>query len=151
MHSNVRARVTAETKDQITVGVTHERCPGCDGRCGFLAFLPASQDAICLSKGHFRAFPEDNHGAIAGVGAGGQVSISVQSKTLIGLSSLVYLTPLLLMLLSAVACFRFYSQSDAAVAVCAGFGLVCGVVVVRLILVRLEQTHLAGTLFIKAR
>ncbi len=148
MHSNVSARVTAVTEDQISVGVMRELCAGCDGRCGFLALVPARDGGVCLSKRHFSSFPD---GELTAAGSGGHVSISVPSTTLIGLSSLVYLTPLLLMLLSAVACFRFYSQSDAAVALCAGFGLGCGFVVVRLLLGRLEQTHLAGTLLIKAR
>ena len=79
---------------------------------------------------------------------GSQITIMVQSGTLIALSSLVYLAPLILMLLSAVVCEMMISQSDSAVAGSAAFGLAVGLLAVKTVLSTLDQNRTSKTLLI---
>lgn len=143
IQSEVAARINGQSTDQLDLGVIRELCPGCDGRCGMFALLPPADSSIRVSKKHL-----DLTGCPA---VGESVTVAVSSSTLISLSSLVYLTPLVLMLLSMVACFWFYSRSDAALAIWAVSGLLAGLVAVQHIVRWLEQKHLTGTISIKAR
>ena len=142
MHSEIVARITAQSEHQIELQVCRQPCVGCDGRCG--AFFPGSTDSnsVPVSKSHVKSIVDD-------LDDGGQVKVGVSVRTLIGLSSLVYLVPLVLMLLSAIACFRYLSQSDSAVAVSAGFGLIGGLLIVKYLLSGIEKNQAAETLFIR--
>lgn len=141
MLSEIVACVTDHSDEHIALQVCRDPCVGCNGRCSAFFLANVADRPISVSIPCFK--PTFEHFDV-----GNQVKIGVPVKTLIGLSLLVYLAPLVLMLLSAVVCFRFISQSDVAVAISALFGLIGGLAVVRVLLTRLENTKAAEMLFI---
>lgn len=144
MQSEIAAQIAAQSDDQMQLNVVQELCPGCDGRCGAMTLKRPGNSRLSLRKRYIRNLQGNPV-------VGQQVTVAVPTATLIGLSLLVYLAPVSLMLLSAVTCFWFVSQSDATVAVWAGLGLVSGLIAIRLMVSRLEKANAAGTLVIKAR
>lgn len=122
------ASVASVDTEFVEVEVVREACAGCNGRClGFAAGnstikLPVVlvDDNVLLRKGDV-------------------VSLSTPRHTLIGFSLLVYLLPIVLMLLFAVACDIFVSSAELAVTAFALGGLAIGAAVSRIAISRFAQ------------
>lgn len=142
MQSEIVARVAAQNAEHLVLQVCRQPCAGCSGRCGAFFLADVANRPISVSRPYFKR--PNRHFDV-----GNQVKVGVPVETLIGLSLLVYLTPLVLMLLSAVVCFQFFSQSDIAIAISAVFGLIGGLTVVRFLLAMLEKKQAAEILFIR--
>ena len=109
----------------IDVKVEQTPCAGCHGRClGQLIGKDSNKSVRVL-----RQYIENQSANLA---VGDSVKISVTRGTLIGLSSLAYLVPVVLMLLFAVVCYGFVSRSEPMLAVMAMVGLAIGLVVCRI-------------------
>lgn len=142
MQSEIVAHITDQNDEHIALQVCRQPCAGCNGRCGAFSLAKVVDRPVLVSRPYLN--PLSGHFDV-----GSQVRVGVPVKTLIGLSSLVYLVPLVLMLLSTVVCSRVVSQSDVAIAISAGFGLIGGLIVVRFLLARLEKSQASETLFIR--
>lgn len=142
MCAEISAEVTEQSQQQVRLQVCREPCTGCDGKCLGMLFSRSEPNSVEVSRLHI----DSTSGQFT---AGDKVRVLVRPKTLIALSSLVYLAPLILMLLSAVACEMMISQSDSAVAGSAALGLVAGLAMVKAALARLELKRSSDTLLIK--
>lgn len=136
------AQITEQSEQQIRLRICRDVCTGCDGKCLGILLSRADQNSVVVG----RNLLDSESG---GFSAGNRVTVMVRSETLIALSSLVYLLPLVLMLLSAVACEMVVSQSDSAVAWSAVFGLVCGLALVKTVLSKLDHNRISQTLSIR--
>lgn len=142
MCAEITAEVTEQSEQQVRLRVCREPCAGCDGKCLGMLFSRTDQNAVEVNRNLLEIVTGE-------LTDGSQITVKVQSGTLIALSSLVYLVPLILMLLSAVVCEMMISQSDSAVAGSAAFGLAGGLLVVKTVLSRLDQNRTSKTLLIR--
>ena len=116
-----QALIVGTHEDHIDVKVQRATCAGCQGRCLGQLITHDNGKSIRLLRQHI----ESQHGDLA---VGDSVDLSVSRGTLIGLSSLAYLVPVVLMLLFAVVCYGFISRSESMVACMAVIGLIAGLV-----------------------
>lgn len=113
------ATVVALPEGAIDLSVHQAACAGCDGRCLGRLLSTGSAKSIRVQRIHIVGPADD-------LAVGDSLTMSVPRDTLIGLSSLAYLLPVVLMLLFAVVCFRYLSRSDLTLAVMALIGLGLG-------------------------
>ncbi len=142
MQSEITAQITEQNVGSLALKICRQPCAGCDGRCGAFTLGYDESQSISVSTPYIQYSPEKFE-------VGNQVKVGVPVKTLISLSLLVYLVPLVLMLSSAVACFLVYSQTDGAIAISAFFGLCSGLFITRFLLIIHERHQASDTLCIR--
>jgi positive regulator of sigma E activity len=115
------ATVVAVSECSVDLAVRRAACQGCNGRCLGQLLNSGPQQPVRIQRRQL-ATPADNFEV------GESLKLTVTGTTLIGLSSLAYLLPVVVMLLFAVGCYSFASQLDFAVAGMALIGLILGLV-----------------------
>ncbi|MEM7259596.1 MAG: SoxR reducing system RseC family protein, partial [Pseudomonadota bacterium] len=97
---------------------SRQTCKGCNGQCLGLA---SGEKIVRL--------PRSIVESVAHVQVGDELQLSLPRPMLMSLSSLVYLLPVVLMLLFAIACQFLFGGSEAATVLAALIGLGAGFVV----------------------
>ena len=116
----------------IDLAIQRPACQGCNGRCLGQLLNTGSEQPVRIQRRQLAGLADH-------IEVGESLKLTITGTTLIGLATLAYLLPVVGMLLFAVGCYCFASQSDITVAVMAFTGLIVGLVCCNLLTRRYSQ------------
>lgn len=121
------ARIVRLGRCDVDVVVSQSSCAGCNGRCLGQLLAKSSSHSVRMMRDQIEYFPEQ-------LRVGDHINLTVSRSTLIGLSLLAYLQPVVLMLLFGWVCYGYLSRADAAIALSMVVGLILGLAVCKLLM-----------------